>query len=129
MGIASNKNVAGCSKAAGFSSMSTIADLTPEQLKAVCGSSACATLMKDMAAMGLGDCRIPESKIYLQSDIIDPFNERCSASGSTDSSASSSGSVTSNNLRDGSSSTTSSAATVAIRCVSMMTVGMVMMLA
>ncbi|KAE9277043.1 hypothetical protein PF008_g28945 [Phytophthora fragariae] len=115
MGLAANKNIAGCSKAAGgFSSMLTIADLSPGQLKAVCGSRACATLMKGMAAMGFGDCRIPESKIHLQSDIIDPFNEKCSAIGSTDLSSSSSSSssfVNSNNLREGSfSSGTSSAA-------------------
>ncbi|GMF22274.1 unnamed protein product [Phytophthora fragariaefolia] len=117
MSIASNKNVAGCSKAAGFSSMSTISDLTPEQLEAVCGSSACAALMKDTAALELGNCRIPVSKIYLQSDIIDPFTERCSTTEATGSSSSSRS--TASNLRtESSSSATNSARKVAFTAVS-----------
>ncbi|GMF18488.1 unnamed protein product [Phytophthora lilii] len=54
--IAASPNVAGCSKAAGFNSISTISDLTPEQINAICESSACVALIKDIAAMGLGDC-------------------------------------------------------------------------
>ncbi|KAE8880863.1 hypothetical protein PF005_g1674 [Phytophthora fragariae] len=118
LSIAANKNVAGCSKVAGFSSMSTIANLSSEQLKAVCGSSACVAMMKDLVAMGFGDCRIPDSQIHLQSDIIDPFNNKCSAVGSTDSSSNSSSS----------SSSTSSAAASAFCRISMIMLALVTML-
>ncbi|KAG2858607.1 hypothetical protein PC129_g5591 [Phytophthora cactorum] len=121
VGIAGSPHVAGCSADAAFSSISTISELTTEQIQVICASSACTALMKDIGALGLGDCRIPETKIYLQTDIIDAFTEKCSA---LDSSSSSAGSVTTDNLREGSSSVTSSATTLIMRCIATATMAL-----
>ncbi|ETN05831.1 hypothetical protein PPTG_13206 [Phytophthora nicotianae INRA-310] len=124
VGIASNPHVAGCSNDAGFSSISTILELTTEQIQVICASSACTSLMKDMTALGLGNCRLPETKIYLQTDIIDAFTERCSA---IDSSSSNDDTVTTDNLRD-SSSRTSSATTVVMGYISITTLALAVLL-
>ncbi|KAG3087238.1 hypothetical protein PC122_g8913 [Phytophthora cactorum] len=125
VGIAGSPHVAGCSADAAFSSISTISELTTEQIQVICASSACTALMKDIGALGLGDCRIPETKIYLQTDIIDAFTEKCSA---LDSSSSSAGSVTTDNLREGSSSVTSSATTLIMRCIATATMALAVLL-
>ncbi|KAG7378263.1 hypothetical protein PHYPSEUDO_010297 [Phytophthora pseudosyringae] len=123
LGIAGSPHVARCSADAGFSSIATISELSPEQIRVICATSACSALIKEMAAMGLGDCRIPETKIYLRTDIIDAYTERCNT---IDSSSSSDGSVSTDNL---SSSATNSATTVVVRYISTVTLALATLLA
>jgi hypothetical protein len=116
--IASSSHVAGCTSAVTFSSVTSISELTPEQIKGICNSSDCVALMAEIAALGLGDCRLPGTEISIETDVTKPFAERCSALASSDTS-SDDGSANTNYIREGSSSSmTSSATTVVVGFVS-----------
>ncbi|TDH72763.1 hypothetical protein CCR75_002530 [Bremia lactucae] len=94
--VAGNSNIGRCSKGVGLGGLSEMSKLTTKQLEVVCVSTACNALMKEVAALNLGNCRVPKTEIYIQADILDVFAERCSALGS----ANNDGFVSSDNLTD-----------------------------
>ncbi|OWZ03086.1 Elicitin [Phytophthora megakarya] len=105
MSVASNSNLANCTADTGVS-IATISTLTHEQLMDVCKSSSCMALMKDVAALKLGDCTIPGSNVTVQTDVLGKVNAMCGGSGmgSIGSMGSSSSTNSSTNVGDESAS-------------------------
>ncbi|OWZ03084.1 Elicitin [Phytophthora megakarya] len=120
--IASSSHLKGCTSDVGFSGFSAISSLSDEQIKAVCGSSACMKLMDDIRAMNFGDCIIQGTNISLGADILEPFKTVCNGSGSAGGSATS--------VEDGSvgSSSTANVATAAAVAIWVASIAMMLML-
>ncbi|OWY93103.1 Elicitin [Phytophthora megakarya] len=116
--IASSSHLKGCTSDVGFSGLTAIASLSDEQIKAVCGSSACMKLMDDIRAMDFGDCIIQGTNISLGDDFLEPFKKTCSGSGSSTS------------VEDGSvgSSSTANVATAAAVVIWVASIAMMLML-
>ncbi|ETK82320.1 hypothetical protein L915_12286 [Phytophthora nicotianae] len=95
--ISSNANLAGCTNDVGFDILSA---LTEDQIKEICGSTACMALWEDVEAMGFGDCTIPDLGLSLQTDILDPVSTECSISSTGDDVGSDNASLTSQSSSD-----------------------------
>ncbi|CAH0513771.1 unnamed protein product [Peronospora belbahrii] len=88
--ISSSPYLQGCTSDVGFGSFVAVSTLTDEKVKAICANSDCVALINDIRTMGFGDCIIPDTDMSLEKDILDPFEEACSAHTSVSSAASAS---------------------------------------
>ncbi|CAH0479468.1 unnamed protein product [Peronospora belbahrii] len=105
--MADSPYVRECLSDVGFGTMLYIKRLSEEQLAVVCSSPSCEAHIKLVEGMSLGDCIIPETTIYLYTDVIGPYRKRCAGIRPKDSSSSTSNdsSVSEKNVREESSST------------------------
>ncbi|KAG7385476.1 hypothetical protein PHYBOEH_009013 [Phytophthora boehmeriae] len=68
-----------CAQDSGYSFTSGVQP-DPEEVTGMCASSACASLLANVEAMGLSECSLPiGNKIYLFADLIDYVSDQCDA--------------------------------------------------